>query len=125
MTTATLKAAERAAAEAPLNPETVIQVVCERMGIKRADLTSGARRKPIPEAKALIAYTLHEYGDLSYPDIDRVIRPNPWDLPSHSAWVTAANRLKRGDYGQYSVRVHEIVKESRRRDETNERRRTA
>lgn len=101
----------------PLNPDTVIRIVCELTGIERFDLTSGARRKPIPEAKALIAYTLHEHGYRSYADIDRSIRPNPWDLPSHGTWITAANRLKHGDYGEYAERVSEIMKQARERDE--------
>lgn len=102
----------------PLNPETVIHVVCERLEIAPRLVQSSHFFAPVPEARGFIAHILHEECRMSYPQIELVIRPDTAREYGQSTWRYAHLRLRTGHYGaDWRERVESIVKEARARDE--------
>lgn len=102
-----------------IEPDSVIEVVCERLGVGIDLVRSSRCYRPIPEARAYIACVLHEKCFMSYPQIERAVRPGSDRAWAQSTWRYTHQRLRDGVYGRdWPERVEAIVKEARLRDES-------
>ena len=68
----------------------IMDVVCQRLGVTRDDLTGTARHRRISLGRSLVAYLAREMTTRSYPEIGRALGRN-----NHSSVHAAANRLTR------------------------------
>jgi chromosomal replication initiator protein len=74
----------------PVRMSTILDHVCDRLAIGRADLMSSGRHRRVVLARALVAYLGRELTTQSYPEIARELGRS-----YHSTVHTAAQRLKR------------------------------
>ncbi len=74
----------------PVRMRTILEHVCERLAIGRADLMSSGRHRRVVLARALVAYLGRELTTQSYPEIARELGRS-----YHSTVHTAAQRLKK------------------------------
>jgi chromosomal replication initiator protein len=74
----------------PVRIATVIDVVCEKLGVNRADLMGACRHQRVVLARGVVAHLSREMTTLSYPEIARAL-----GRTFHSTVHTAANRLRR------------------------------
>ncbi len=69
----------------------ILDAVCETFGVMRDQLASTDRTPPLPDARAIACYLLHEHGE-TFPAIARQLG---W--LSHTTGVDAARRVKGSD----------------------------
>jgi chromosomal replication initiator protein len=74
----------------PVRIGTVIDVVCDRLGISRSDLMGSSRHRQIVLGRGLVAYLAREMTTHSYPEIARALGRS-----YHSTIHTAEQRLRR------------------------------
>lgn len=74
----------------PVRIGTVIEVVCERLGVSRNDLMGSGRHRRVVMARALVAHLGRELTTLSYPEIAQALGRS-----YHSTVHTAAQRLRK------------------------------
>ena len=74
----------------PVRIGTIIDVVCRRCGIARADLMGSSRHRRVVLGRALVAYLGRAMTTLSYPELARAL-----GRKYHSTVHTAEQRLKR------------------------------
>ena len=74
----------------PVRMATIIDIVCRRTGIGRADLMGSSRHRRVVLGRALIAYMGRDMTTLSYPEIARAL-----GRTFHSTVHTAEQRLRR------------------------------
>jgi len=101
----------------PVRLHTIVEVVCDRLGVSRSDLVGSRRHKRVVLARAVIAHLAREMTTHSYPEIARAIGRS-----YHSTVHTAAQRLGRqlaadeqvslGD-GAAALRLRELVDQLR------------
>lgn len=73
----------------PVRIGTVIDVVCRRLSVQRAELTGSSRHRRVVLARSLVAHLGRELTTMSYPEIALAIGRN-----FHSTVHTAAQRLR-------------------------------
>lgn len=74
----------------PVRIGTVIECVCERLGINQGDLMGSSRHRRVVLGRALVAYLARELTTQSYPEIAQALGRS-----YHSTVHTAAQRLTR------------------------------
>ena len=74
----------------PIRMGTILDHVCDRLAISRADLLSSGRHRRVVLARALVAYLGRDLTTQSYPEIARELGRS-----YHSTVHTAAQRLKK------------------------------
>ena len=74
----------------PVRMGTVIDVICHRVGVGRADLMGSSRHRRMVLGRALVAYLGREMTTHSYPEIARALGRS-----YHSTIHTAEQRLRR------------------------------
>ena len=74
----------------PIRMVTILDHVCDRLAISRADLLSSGRHRRVVLARALVAYLGRDLTTQSYPEIARELGRS-----YHSTVHTAAQRLKK------------------------------
>ena len=72
----------------PIKLRTVIEVVCDRLGVNRADLIGSGRHRRVVLARGLVAYLGRMLTTLSYPEIAQAMGRR-----HHSTVHTAAKRV--------------------------------
>lgn len=102
---------------APLHVNTVIDTVCSRLVVDRAELMGSGRHRRVVAARGLVAYLARSMTSLSYPEIAQAL-----GRKHHSTVHTAVGRMNRqlkdrgrvevGDGGE-SVCVCELVDQLR------------
>ena len=81
---------ERLRPQIPVRISTVVDVVCEQLGVARADLMSRSRHRRVVLGRALVAYLGRDMTTHSYPEIAREL-----GRPYHSSVHTAEQRFKK------------------------------
>ena len=101
----------------PVRLATVIDGVCRRLGIGRADLMGSSRHRRVVLGRALVAFLGRDMTTHSYPEIARALGRS-----YHSTIHTAEQRLRRQigertvvevDEGQPSMHLEELVDQLR------------
>jgi chromosomal replication initiator protein len=74
----------------PLQIATIVDVVCDRMVVSRAELLGTGRHRRVVTARGLVAWLARELTTMSYPEIARAL-----GRKNHSTVHTAAARITR------------------------------
>lgn len=72
----------------PIRAQSVMDAVCDRLGVTRADLLASGRHRRVVLARALVAYLARHLTSMSYPEIAAAMGRR-----HHSTVHTAAQRL--------------------------------
>ncbi|MHC5024370.1 MAG: helix-turn-helix domain-containing protein, partial [Planctomycetota bacterium] len=84
----------------PVRMSTVIEIVCQRLGISQTDLMGSGRHRRVVLGRALVAFLGRQLTTQSYPEIAQSI-----GRTYHSTVHTAAQRLRRQLEGAESVEL--------------------
>lgn len=82
----------------PLRLATVIEVICDRLGVNRADLLGSGRHQRVVLARGLVAHLGRSMTTLSYPEIAHELGRR-----HHSTVHTAAQRVSKQLKGQKNI----------------------
>jgi chromosomal replication initiation ATPase DnaA len=77
----------------PLDPQYVLDALCQHYGITRDDLAGNERRPVVVWCRWLAAYLMHEYCRLSYPQITRLVTPG---RRGHTSMILGAQKIRAG-----------------------------
>lgn len=88
------------AASSPVRFEDIISVVCERMGVTRADLIGSGRHRRVVISRGLVVHLAKEKTTMSYPEIAHAMGRR-----NHSMVYTAHQRLLKQLERQETVEV--------------------
>jgi chromosomal replication initiator protein len=72
----------------PVRIQTIVEVVCRRLGVERSDLLGSTRHHRVVIARAVVSYLARELTTLSFPEIGRALGRR-----NHSTVLTASRRL--------------------------------
>lgn len=84
----------------PVRVESVIQAVCEHLGVGSADFSGRGRHRKVVLARALVVLLARRLTTASFPEIARAMH-----RPNHSSIITAMRRIERQIAGKERVAV--------------------
>lgn len=87
-----------------VTPERIVQVVCQRLGVRAEELGRPGRRKRVVLARSLVVHLARRLTTASYPEIAGKL-----GLASHSAAIAAEQRICRQIAQGESVVVHNEI----------------
>jgi chromosomal replication initiation ATPase DnaA len=77
----------------PLDPQHVLDALCQHYGVTREELAGDRRRPVVVWCRWLAAYIMHEHCRLSYPQIARLVMPG---RIGHNTMLMGARKISRG-----------------------------
>jgi chromosomal replication initiation ATPase DnaA len=77
----------------PLDPQHILNALCQHYGVTREELAGDLRRPVVVWCRWLAAYIMHEHCRLSYPKIARLVMPG---RIGHNTMLMGARKIQCG-----------------------------